>query len=124
MAHLQCKIDVWEQDCESFESIINFGERAKALDRLDIVLLNTGTSKVEWIESPTGHEATVQVNHLATAITLLTPPTTATIHVKIQRDSIAHDHNLLRGAHVDTNERAFRTQYSPQDGRERYFRCP
>ena len=59
MAHPQCKIDVWELDCESFESIINFGERAKALDRLDIVLLNAGTSEVEWIESLTGHEVTV-----------------------------------------------------------------
>lgn len=80
LAYPECNIDVWELDCESFESIINFGERAKLLDRLDIVLLNAGTNKVEWIQSPSGHEATVQVNHLATALLslLLLPPLKST----------------------------------------------
>ena len=80
LTHPQCNVDVWELDCESFESIVKFGERAKALDRLDIVLLNAGTSKVEWIESSTGHEATVQINHLATALLslLLLPPLQST----------------------------------------------
>ena len=80
LAYPQCTIDVWELDCESFESVINFGERAKVLDRLDIVLLNAGTSKVEWLKSPSGHETTIQVNHLATALLslLLLPPLRST----------------------------------------------
>ena len=78
--HSQCHIEVWELDCESFESVIKFSERAKVLDRLDIVLLNAGTNKIEWIKSPTGHETTVQVNHLATALlsVLLLPPLQST----------------------------------------------
>lgn len=80
LAYPRCNIDVWELDCESFESVINFGKRAEGLDRLDIVLLNAGTSKVEWIKSPSGHETTVQVNHLATALLslLLLPPLQST----------------------------------------------
>ena len=78
--HPRSDIEVWELDCESFESVIKFSERAKALDRLDLVLLNAGTSKIEWIKSPTGHETTVQVNHLATALLsiLLLPPLQST----------------------------------------------
>lgn len=78
--HPQCEIEVWELDSESFASVIKFGERANALDRLDIVLLNAGTSKTEWIKSPSGHETTIQVNHLATALLsiLLLPPLQST----------------------------------------------
>ena len=68
VAHPGCTVDVWELDCESFESVVRFSDRAKALERLDVVLLNAGVSKVEWIKSTSGHETTVQVNHLATAL--------------------------------------------------------
>ncbi|KAL9084325.1 MAG: hypothetical protein Q9159_005284 [Coniocarpon cinnabarinum] len=61
-------IDVWELDCESFESITQLGQKVKALDRLDVAILNAGVNKVNWSVSPTGHESTVQVNHLATAL--------------------------------------------------------
>lgn len=69
-------IEVWELDSESFESVTQFGQRAQTLDRLDAALLNAGVSKVEWSQSPTQHEASIQVNHLATALLSLTllPP--------------------------------------------------
>jgi len=67
-AHLKCKVEVWELDYDSFPSIIAFGKRARSLDRLDIVLLNAGVKKLEFMKSPSGHESTVQINHLATAL--------------------------------------------------------
>ena len=78
--HPQCEIEVWELDSESFASVFKFGERVNGLDRLDIVLLNAGTSKVEWVKSPSGHETTIQVSHLATALLsiLLLPPLQST----------------------------------------------
>ena len=64
----ECAIEVWHLDCESFDSVTKFGKRADALDRLDLAILNAGVSKVEWTQSATGHETTLQVNHLATAL--------------------------------------------------------
>jgi retinol dehydrogenase 12 len=73
-------IEVWELDYENFACITAFGERAKALDRLDIVILSAGVKKLSYAASPTGHEASVQVNHLGTALLslLLLPKLKAT----------------------------------------------
>lgn len=76
------QIEVWELDMDSFPSIMAFGKRAQEqLDRLDIVLLNAGVKKTEYTKNKaTGHESTVQVNHLATALLslLLLPPLQST----------------------------------------------
>ena len=72
-----CDVQVWPLDMDSFDSIIAFGERARELDRLDIVLLNAGVKKQQWeVNKTTGHESTLQVNHFATALLslLLLPP--------------------------------------------------
>lgn len=76
----ECKVEVWELDHESYESIIAFGERVKMLDRLDILLMNAGVRRVDFVKSPTGHESTVQINHLGTALLslLLLPALSAT----------------------------------------------
>ena len=74
-------VEVWPLDMDSFESITTFGKRAQDLDRLDIVLLNAGVKKQQYSQNPsTGHETTIQVNHLATALLslLLLPPLRAT----------------------------------------------
>ena len=64
-----CHVEVWELDMDSFDSIMAFGKRAQDIDRLDIVLLNAGVKKPEYSQNElTGHETTIQVNHLATAL--------------------------------------------------------
>ncbi|MCJ1377222.1 hypothetical protein MMC17_000314 [Xylographa soralifera] len=76
-----CMVEVWELNMDSFDSVLAFGRRAQSLDRLDMVLLNAGLSKIEFTTSAdTGHETTVQVNHLATALLslLLLSPLRAT----------------------------------------------
>lgn len=79
--HPTCSVEVWALDMDSFDSVTTFGKRAQELDRLDIVLLNAGVKKQEWERSSTtGHETTIQVNHLSTALLslLLLPPLKAT----------------------------------------------
>lgn len=72
-----CNVEVWELDMDSFDSVMAFGKRAQGLDRLDIALLNAGVKKPEYTQNKlAGHETTIQVNHLATALLslLLLPP--------------------------------------------------
>lgn len=80
-AHPDCTVEVWALDMNAFESIVAFGRRAEGLDRLDIVLLNAGVKKHKWeTNSTTGHETSIQVNHLGTSLLslLLLPPLRAT----------------------------------------------
>ncbi|KAL2797384.1 dehydrogenase [Aspergillus keveii] len=71
-----CQVDVWPLDMETFESMRAFGQRIKSLDRLDIAILSAGIKLLEYTRAPTGHEAHVQVNHLATSLlSLLVLPT-------------------------------------------------
>jgi retinol dehydrogenase 12 len=65
----KCDIEVWGLDMNSFESVIAFGKRAQALDRLDVAVLNAGVFKFDWTTSSvTGIETQLQVNHLSTAL--------------------------------------------------------
>lgn len=76
-----CTVEVWELDMDSFDSVMAFGKRAQDLDRLDVALLNAGVKKTEYSQNKlTGHETTIQVNHLATALLslLLLAPLRAT----------------------------------------------
>ncbi|KAI0483804.1 NAD(P)-binding protein [Xylaria cf. heliscus] len=76
-----CAIEVWALDQESYPSILSFARRARALERLDLVLLNAGLKLTERrVVADTGHEAHVQVNHLGTALLslLLLAPLRAT----------------------------------------------
>lgn len=80
-ANPACSIEIWPLDMDSFDSVVAFGKRAQALDRLDIVLLNAGVKKQEWEQNRlTGHETTIQVNHYSTALLslLLLPPLKST----------------------------------------------
>ncbi|KAI1328003.1 NAD(P)-binding protein [Xylariaceae sp. FL0255] len=61
-------IEVWKLDQESWPSIVAFGERAAALPRLDMALLNAGVKFKERRESQNGHESMTAVNHLGTAL--------------------------------------------------------
>lgn len=62
-------IEVWKLDCYCYQSACTFVERTKSLERLDIVILNAGIMMREPKINPhTGHEDTIQVNYLTTAI--------------------------------------------------------
>jgi NAD(P)-dependent dehydrogenase (short-subunit alcohol dehydrogenase family) len=62
-------IEVWKLDLASNNSITAFVDRAKTLERLDIVVLNAGIMKqAHELVPATGHEQTIQVNYLATAL--------------------------------------------------------
>ncbi|KAF7560910.1 hypothetical protein G7046_g3240 [Stylonectria norvegica] len=64
------KIDVWQVDMESYDSIQAFVAKCNAnLPRIDIVILNAGLAptKRENVSS-TGHEKAIQVNHFSTIL--------------------------------------------------------
>ena len=69
-ANSSAKIEVWELDMESYDSIQTFVRKCQSnLSRIDIVILNAGLSPMKFATSPaTGHEKTVQVNHLSTVL--------------------------------------------------------
>ncbi|TKA73233.1 hypothetical protein B0A55_06051 [Friedmanniomyces simplex] len=69
-AHPDADIEVWELDLLSYDSIRSFAKRCESLQRLNIALLNAGYWEMDsWkIEPSTGHEVTVQVNYLSTAL--------------------------------------------------------
>ncbi|RYP48933.1 hypothetical protein DL768_005295 [Monosporascus sp. mg162] len=68
-AHPDNTVEVWKLDLQSYDSITTFVERTKSLERLDIVVLNAGVMKQFFDLNPsTGHEETIQVNVLSTAL--------------------------------------------------------
>ncbi|EHK18432.1 uncharacterized protein TRIVIDRAFT_47324 [Trichoderma virens Gv29-8] len=63
------EIEVWNLDLESYDSVIQFADRAKALDRLDIAILNAGLFQAkETFIASTGYERCVQVNYLSSVL--------------------------------------------------------
>ncbi|KAL4755988.1 retinol dehydrogenase 12 [Aspergillus foveolatus] len=68
----KCQIEVKKLDLSSYDSILAFAEYAKGLDRLDIVINNAGLLKRTFELDPrTGHEETIQVNHLSNSLLLI-----------------------------------------------------
>ncbi|KIW21663.1 hypothetical protein PV08_02243 [Exophiala spinifera] len=67
-AHPSAKIDVWQLDMESYESIQAFARKCnETLSRIDIAILNAGIGPLTYqTVRSTGHELTLQVNHLGT----------------------------------------------------------
>ncbi|ROV94089.1 hypothetical protein VMCG_08244 [Cytospora schulzeri] len=62
-------IEVWQLDLSSYDSITAFAERTKSLEKLDIFVHNAGVMRVKFeLNKTTGHEETVQVNYLSTAL--------------------------------------------------------
>jgi NAD(P)-dependent dehydrogenase (short-subunit alcohol dehydrogenase family) len=64
-------IQVWKVDLSDLNSIQAFEERAKTLDRLDIVVLSAGILKATETFGPTGYEDVIQTNFLGTTLMLL-----------------------------------------------------
>lgn len=68
-ANTSAKIDVWDLDMDSYDSIQAFALRCETLSQIDFVILNSGCSPVQFTTVPaTTHEKTIQVNHLSTAL--------------------------------------------------------
>ncbi|KAF3767080.1 NAD(P)-binding protein, partial [Cryphonectria parasitica EP155] len=63
----KCDVQVWDLDYELPENMAAFAERARSLDRVDIVILCAAVKSLEFQLSKGGHEMNVQVNHLGTA---------------------------------------------------------
>ena len=75
------RVEVWHLDLSDYDSVVAFGERAKTLDRLDIAVLNAGLCHAKRVfNEKTGHDETIQVNYLSTALLaiLLLPVVKAT----------------------------------------------
>ncbi|KAI1772109.1 NAD(P)-binding protein [Hypoxylon cercidicola] len=65
----QGTIEVWKLDLSVYESITSFADRAKTLERLDIVVLNAGMwSPSRPFNPQTGHEEVIQVNYISTSL--------------------------------------------------------
>lgn len=66
----EAKIEVWELDMESYDSIQAFARRVETtLTRLDIAILNAGIVNQEFtLNTKTGHEEVIQVNYLSTML--------------------------------------------------------
>ncbi|KAF2476759.1 NAD(P)-binding protein [Lindgomyces ingoldianus] len=62
------KIEVWELDMSSYDSIRDFVRRVESeLERLDIAILNAGVGRLKFTLNPsTGHEESIQTNYLST----------------------------------------------------------
>ncbi|KAG8355222.1 hypothetical protein FVEN_g6685 [Fusarium venenatum] len=66
------KVEVSIIDMSSYDSILAFAKRCKALQRLDISILNAGLSQPSYERTEgTGHEVTFQVNYLSTVLLAL-----------------------------------------------------
>lgn len=63
-------IEVWALEMESYESIEAFVRKCETdLHRIDGAILNAGISPLKFAKSSsTGHERTIQINHLSTAL--------------------------------------------------------
>jgi NAD(P)-dependent dehydrogenase (short-subunit alcohol dehydrogenase family) len=64
-------IQVWTLNMSDYESILAFAEKAKALDNLDIVVLNAAVIKATEAFGPIGYEESFQTNYLSTTLLLL-----------------------------------------------------
>ncbi|CAM1509630.1 Fc.00g033690.m01.CDS01 [Cosmosporella sp. VM-42] len=62
-------VTVMELDLEHYASVVQFTDRIKQkYDTLDILLLNAATGSLEWEVLSSGHEKTIQVNLLSSAL--------------------------------------------------------
>ncbi|KAF5558960.1 short-chain dehydrogenase reductase family [Fusarium mexicanum] len=61
-------VSVWILDMESYDSVVAFATNCDILPRIDIVILNAALIKPSFSRASTGHEITMQVAYLSTAL--------------------------------------------------------
>lgn len=96
-AHPEAKIEVWQLDMDSYDSIKTFARDCTKLERLDSVILGAGIMNVTLeVNASTGFEEMVQVNYLSQALLglLLLP----TMKAKKRPDSTPHMSLVASGA--------------------------
>lgn len=65
-------VEVWQLDLSSFASVKAFAQKVHSdLTRLDILIENAGIAAGEWRRTDDGHESTLQVNGISTALLAL-----------------------------------------------------
>jgi NAD(P)-dependent dehydrogenase (short-subunit alcohol dehydrogenase family) len=77
------RLEVWELDMNSYDSILAFARKANELDHLDVVILNAGLHRGEFEIKRNGWEEDLQVNSLSSALLaiLLLPKLKASRHL-------------------------------------------
>lgn len=66
-------IEIWNLNFSSYDSIRSFAERANRLERLDIVILNAGSTRLFFRVNPLAGRKNVQTNYLSTALLIILP---------------------------------------------------
>ncbi|KAK2605935.1 hypothetical protein QQS21_003661 [Conoideocrella luteorostrata] len=62
-------IEVWKLGLASYDSIVAFAQRAATLERMDIAVMNAGLVMAKTaLNESTGHDETIQVNYISTAL--------------------------------------------------------
>ncbi|OAA35230.1 NAD(P)-binding domain protein [Beauveria brongniartii RCEF 3172] len=62
-------IESWPLDLASYDSVVAFAKRVESLQRMDYAVLNAGMCATTFrINESTGHEETIQVNYLSSAL--------------------------------------------------------
>ena len=64
-------VEVWTLDMSSYASIKDFAEKAKTLDRVDVLLENAGVMSFDWNLAVDGSETTMAVNVYGTIMLAL-----------------------------------------------------
>ncbi|EGX92323.1 short-chain dehydrogenase, putative [Cordyceps militaris CM01] len=65
----EATIEIWPLDLASYDSVVAFAKRTETLERMDYAVLNAGMCATKFrINESTGHEETIQVNYLASAL--------------------------------------------------------
>lgn len=97
--HPSAKIEVWELEMFSYDSVREFTKRCAALPRIDFAIVGAGVLPSAFrINQTTGHEETVQVHYWSTALLslLLLPllkkkhPQGKPAHLTIIASDLAH----------------------------------
>lgn len=99
------RLEVWEVDLESFDSVKAFCRRAAALDRLDVVIENAGLMSLLHTMLDGGHERVTTVNVISTwLMALLLIPvleaTKAKLYADGRKEAAAVPHLVVVGSNA------------------------
>ncbi|KUJ15198.1 NAD(P)-binding protein [Mollisia scopiformis] len=101
----KAKIEVWELEMGSYESIQSFARRAAALPRLDIAILNAGLARMEFVtNAKTGHEEVMQINYLSTMLLAILLLPTLKAKSTAGRLTIVNSGTSYRATFLNRNE--------------------